>query len=79
MVIFYDLTTKDILYTEQERITPELPKGTVEEKVNLLKEENKGFVSVPYEAGMEILDYKVCLDSNNNFIGLQPKDIMYLS
>jgi len=75
MVIIYDVKTKEILYTEQERMTPELPKGTTEEKIKILSEEGKSFIGVPYEIGEEIFSYKVSLDSNNNFIGLQPKEV----
>lgn len=72
MVVFYDLETKEILHTEQEVISPRLPIGTTEEKKELLERGGKGFVSIPYEFGLEIFDFKICLDENGNFIGLQP-------
>ena len=76
MVIFYDITTKEIKYTERDSILPKLPEGTTEDKINLLKEQNIAFVSVPYELDLEIFNYKVTFDENNNFIGLQPKEVI---
>lgn len=73
MVIFYDLNTNEIKYTEREVIQPVLPIGTTEEKLILLKEQNIGFVSVPYELDSEIFNYRVSFNNENNFIGLQPK------
>lgn len=73
MVIFYDLNTKEIMRTERDTILPILPIGTTEEKVEVLKEDNIGMVSVPYELDLEVFNYKVAFDENNNFIGIQPK------
>lgn len=73
MVIFYDLITKDILYTEKEVITPILPLGNTEEKVEILNKQNIGFVGVNYEMNLEVFNYKVCINEMGEFIGLQPK------
>lgn len=73
MVIFYDLETKDILYTERDTILPNLPNGSTEEQLEILAKENIGFVSVPYEMDLEVFNFKVCFDINNVFQGLQPK------
>lgn len=73
MVIFYDLKTKNILYTEQEKMIPELPFGTTKEKIDILAKEGKGFIGVPYELGMEVVDYKVVF-SKGEFVGIQPKN-----
>lgn len=72
MVIIYDLDTKEIVYTERDTMIPKLPVGTTEEKIQILAQDNKGFVGVPYEMDFEVFDYKVCF-SEGVFIGLQPK------
>lgn len=73
MVIFYDLNTKEIMRTERDTMLPTLPIGATEEKIEILKEDNIGMVSVPYELDLEVFNYKVALDENNIFLGLQPK------
>lgn len=74
MVLFYDLDTKEIRYTERDTMQPELPIGPTIEKAKMLSEENLGFVSVPYEMDIEVFNYLVCFDSNGRFQGLQPKE-----
>ena len=74
MVIIYDLETKEILSTEDNTIIPELPFGDTDEKVRMLKEEGKGFVSMPYEYGPDILNYELIFDEQDRFVGLQPKE-----
>ena len=73
MVIFYDKETKEILYTENDTMYPALPKGAYEEKIGILDKENIEFVSVPYEMGTEIFNFKVGINELGEFIGLQPK------
>lgn len=73
MVIVYDISTREILYTEQEVMAPQLPMGDTEEKKTALLAEGKSFVGLPYEMGTEVFDYLVALNENNEFIGLQPK------
>ena len=73
MVILYNKQTKEILYTEKETMIPQLPIGTVDEKVEILAKQKYCFVGVPYEMDLEVFNYVVCLDSENNFTGLQPK------
>lgn len=75
MVIFYDISTREIKYTERDVMTPQLLYGSTSEKVEALEEDNIGFISVPYEMDLEVFDYLVCLDEKNNFIGLQPKSL----
>ena len=72
MVIIYDLISKVILSTEDDTVIPAFPTGSTSEKVNALKEEGKGFVSLPYELGSSILDYKLLFNDENEFVGLQP-------
>lgn len=75
MVIYYNKETKEIEYTERDVMTPQLIDGSTSEKILTLEENNISFVGVPYEMDLEIFDYIVCLDENNNFIGLQPKSL----
>lgn len=74
MVIFYNKTTKDILYTEAKVMYPILPEGSITEKRRILGEQNVDFIGVHYEMGMEIFDMKVGLNETGEFIGLQPKE-----
>lgn len=76
MVIIYDLDTKQILYTEDNVNTPVLPLGTIEEKKELLKKEGKNYISIEEELGVNVLDYKLKFDDENNFIGLQKKEVI---
>lgn len=73
MVIVYDLKTKELLSTEDNTLIPALPVGDTATKVNILKEEGKGFISLPYELSTDILKYKLLFNENDEFIGLQPK------
>lgn len=72
MVIFYDLDTKEIKYTERDVMTPTLPIGDVQFQIQKLKEQNIGFISVPYELDLEVFNYKVDLNNKKEFIGLKP-------
>jgi hypothetical protein len=74
MVIFYDSTTKAIKRTEDNTMVPILPANkTFDEKKEFYKAQNEDFISIPYEMGSYVYDYKLCFDINNNFIGLEPK------
>ena len=74
MVIYYNLETKEIDRTEENAINPVLPfNKTFDEKVAFYKEEGLGFIAIPQELGSYIWNYDLKFDSNNNFIGLQPK------
>lgn len=73
MVIIYDLVTKEILSTEDNTIIPILPMGDTETKVSLLKQEGKGFISLPYELNADIVNYKLVFNDEDEFVGLQPK------
>lgn len=74
MVVYYDLDTKEITRTEDNTMEPVLPfNKTYDEKRAYYKEQNEGFVCLPYEIGGHIFDYKLCFDADGNFVGLQPK------
>jgi hypothetical protein len=73
MVIFYDLDTKEIVRTEDNTMNPILPANmTFEEQKSFYKKNNEGFISLPYEMGAYIFDYKLCFNLNYEFVGLQP-------
>lgn len=75
MIIFYDLDTKEIVRTEDNTMNPILPANmTFEEQKSSYKENNEGFLSLPYEMGASIFEYKLCFNSSYEFIGLQPKE-----
>ena len=76
MVIIYDLDTKQILYTEDNVNTPVLPLGTIEEKKELLKKEGKNYISIEEELGVNILDYELKFDDEDNFIKLEKKEVI---
>jgi len=74
MVIFYDKTTKDILRAEDNTMTPIMPfNATFEEQKEYYRSQNEDFISLPYEMGVYIYMFKLILDTNDKFIGLQPK------
>jgi len=74
MVIFYNLDDKKIKRIEDNVMLPTLPFDMdIEEKINYYKIENEGFISLPYELGANIWNFDLCFDSNDNFIGIQPK------
>lgn len=80
MVIFYNSNGKrkrEIVRVEHNVMTPTIPGNmSFEEKKRYYKDEEKlEFVAIPQEMGGYIFNFEVCVDSNNNFIGLQPKSL----
>lgn len=73
MVIFYNLETKEILRTEDNRMTPALPTGTLEEQKRTYSDEGIGVISLPYEMGINIFDYNLCFNESGAFVGITPK------
>lgn len=71
MVVFYDKTTLEIVYTESNTSTPTLPSGTIEEKRNILNEQNLDFLHIENEMGMEIYKYIVIKKDENVNIRLK--------
>lgn len=71
MVVFYDLETKEIRYTEDNQMEPMLPMGDTTTKQETLKEDGLGFISVPYEVS-NIRNYRLIFDDKDSFIALQP-------
>lgn len=74
MVVYYDLTTKEIKRTEDNTMMPILPANMdLEQKRNYYNSINENFICLPYEIGVSIFNFNLCFDANNNFTGLQPK------
>lgn len=74
MIIYYDLTTKEIKRTEDNTMTPILPANmTFDEKKEFYKSQEEGFISLPYEMGKYVFNFNLCFDTNGNFTGLEPK------
>lgn len=74
MVIYYDLETKEIKRTEDNTMQPILPMNmSFDEKKEYYREQNEGFICLPYEMGIYIFNFKFCFDEQGNFVGLQPK------
>lgn len=80
MVIFYKNTgdnVREIKQAEHEVMTPTLPYNlSIKEKVLHYTKEGLNFVSLPYEVGGDIFNYNALVDTNDNFIGLQPKEVI---
>ena len=75
MVIFYDIETRDILRTEDNTMVPTLPANMeLEEKKAYYRENFEDFISIPYELGINIYNFNLCFDKDNNFIGMQMKE-----
>lgn len=74
MVIFYNSNTKEMIRTEDNTMIPSLPANkTFDEKKVYYEEQGENFISIPYEMGVYIFNFKLNFDTNGNFIGLQPK------
>lgn len=71
MVIFYDKTTLEIIYTESNTEIPTLPSGTIEEKRKILDEQNLDFMYVEKEMGIEIYKYIIIKNDGNIDIKLK--------
>ena len=80
MVIFFKNTgenAREITVAEHEVMTPTLPANmSIEEKVDHYNNEGLRFISLPYEIGGDIFNYNALVDTNDNFIGLQPKGVI---
>lgn len=80
MVIFFKNTgenAREITQAEHSVMTPTLPANLdLEGKVDHYNNEGLRFVSLPYEIGGDIFNYNALVDINDNFIGLQPKEVI---
>lgn len=74
MVIVYDLTTKEIISTEDYVMLPSMPFNmSANEKNAFYKSKNKGWVTNEEEIGASVLKMSLTFDETGNFIGLQAK------
>lgn len=77
MVIFFKNegeNVREITQAEHEVMTPTFPTNMdLNKKVEHYNNEGLRFVSLPYEIGGDIFNYNALVDSEGNFIGLQPK------
>lgn len=77
MVIYFNSdggNTREIVMVEHDVITPTIPKGILDEQINYYNSKGLMFVSIIQEIGGKIFDYNVCINNNNEFVGLQPKE-----
>lgn len=76
MVVYYEKegdNVRNILAVEHEVMTPTLPANMdAKEQIAYYRDKNMDFVSLPYEMGGSIFDYRVCVNDLGQFIGLQP-------
>ena len=72
MIVYYNLTTKKILRTEDNTQIPLIPfNKNLDEKKTYYKSINEGFVTIDEELGAKILNYALNFDTNDNFIGIK--------
>lgn len=79
MVIFFSNSgnIRKIIHAEHYVMTPTFPANmNLEEKVEHYNKEELRFVSLPYEIGGDIFNYVALVNVDDNFIGLQPKEVM---
>ena len=75
MILFYKLSDPStITRCEDNTMTPVLPANkTYDEKKIYYASIGEDFISIPYEMGVYVYNFKLCFDSGGGFIGLQPK------
>lgn len=80
MIIFFDNNggnLREIKIAEHNVMTPTLPDNmSLEEKVEHYKKQELRFISLHYEIGGDIFNYNALVDIDDNFIGLQPKEVI---
>lgn len=64
---------RDIIMVEHDVITPTIPYGETQEQIKYYESNGLMFISIPQEIGGEIFNYNICVNDNNEFVGLQPK------
>lgn len=73
MVIFYNIETNEIIYTENKVTHPSLPIVDVD---NILLKQGLSYVCLNNEMGLEVFNYKVSFDEEGNFKGLKLKEVI---
>lgn len=77
MVIYFDNeggNTREIKMVEHDVITPTIPRGTLDEQISHYTSKGLMFASIVQEIGGKIFEYNVCVNDDNQFVGLQPKE-----
>jgi len=72
MVIVYNLETKEMISFESNVMVPQLP-FNAEDKKAYYNSLGQDYVAIPYEMGAYVFYFKLGFDTNDKFIGLQPK------
>lgn len=76
MIVYYKKdgdNLRDIVMVEHEVMTPTLPANMeTKDQISYYEENNVNFISLPYEMGGAIFNYRVCVNDKGEFIGLQP-------
>ena len=76
MVVFYkknDINSGEIVMVEHEVMSPTIPANKdLTEKISYYNENEMAFISLPYELGGDIFNYRICFNDNGEFIGLMP-------
>ncbi|PAF19760.1 hypothetical protein [Terribacillus saccharophilus] len=70
-VIIFDKKTGEIIATEDNRITSVFDSD--EWRADMEKED-RGFVGLPYELGIEAINYRVSVDDKGEFQAIIPKN-----
>lgn len=76
MVVYYEKqgdNLRNIVAVEHDVMSPTIPADmNTKEQISYYKSIGMDFVSLNYEMGGAIFDYKVCVNDLGEFIGLQP-------
>lgn len=70
MVIVYEKATGNIVYTEDNRLTPAID---TEARSKALEADGLASIGVPYELGARAAQYRVVTNESGDFTALQPK------
>ena len=75
MVVIYDLTTKQVIRTEDNTNIPILPFNMkLEEKEKYLKDNNQGYLIIENEIGANIYKHNLIFDDKGDFKELKLKE-----
>lgn len=76
MVVFFESeggSLRNILAVEHDVMSPTIPADyEIQDQIIYYNGIGMKFISLPYEMGGKIFNYKVCINEKEEFIGLQP-------
>ena len=76
MIVYYEKNggnLRSVIGAEYDVMSPTLPANMeTKEQITYYRSKDMDFISLPYEIGGAIFDYKVCINDKGEFIGLQP-------